>query len=277
MIPFAAATVVATLAGGALGLRLAHSLPTLIALTGGRGRGGALRRAPGGVREPRRPAPDRRARRGFVAFFLAERVLVLHHRDDPAQARAHHRVGTLGALGLSAHSFIDGLGIGLAFGLDTATGVLVFVAVISHDFADGLNTVSFVLSQSNDQRQARRWLAIDAGAPLVGAIVGSAITVSEATLGGILAVYAGFFLYMGATDLLPEAHSEHASWRRGGAHLCRLRCRTGDQRPRRRLAARLGSSPCAERTIPSAVSSKRSAHAVDQGARPRPGRGRESG
>ncbi len=79
---------------------------------------------------------------GFVAFFLVERVLVLHHRDDAEQARAHHQVGALGAFGLSAHSFVDGLGIGLAFGLDTTTGVLVFIAVISHDFADGLNTVS---------------------------------------------------------------------------------------------------------------------------------------
>ncbi len=215
-IPFAAATVVATVAGGALGLRLAHSLPTLIALTGGVVVAVALFDV---LPEAFENLDDARevgalAGAGFVAFFLAERVLVLHHRDDPAQARAHHRVGTLGALGLSAHSFIDGLGIGLAFGLDTATGVLVFVAVISHDFADGLNTVSFVLSQSNDRRQARRWLAIDAGAPLVGAIVGSAITVSESTLGAILAVYAGFFLYMGATDLLPEAHSEHASWPR---------------------------------------------------------------
>ena len=58
---------------------------------------------------------------GFVAFFLIERVLVLHHRDDPEQARSHHKVGALGAFGLSAHSFIDGLGGGLAFGLDTAT------------------------------------------------------------------------------------------------------------------------------------------------------------
>ena len=149
---------------------------------------------------------------GFLGFFLAERVLVLHHRDDPEQARAHHQVGALGALGLSAHSFIDGLGIGLAFGLDTTTGVLVFIAVISHDFADGLNTVSFVLSQSEDCREALAGGRRDRA--LVGALVGSAISVSEQTLGGILAVYAGFFLYMGGTDLLPEAHSEHASRQR---------------------------------------------------------------
>ena len=216
VIPFAVATVAATFAGGALGLRLAHSLPTLIALTGGVVVAVAifdvLPESIEAVDDPE--LVGLLVGVGFVTFFLAERVLVLHHRDDPQQARAHHQVGALGALGLSIHSFIDGLGIGLAFGLDTATGVLVFVAVISHDFADGLNTVSFVLSQSDDRRRAKRWLAVDAFAPLFGALVGSAITVTDATLGHILALYAGFFLYMGATDLLPEAHSEHASWGR---------------------------------------------------------------
>ena len=75
-------------------------------------------------------------------------MLVLHHRDEPADTRAHGRVGIFGALGLSAHSFIDGLAVGLAFGANTSTGVLVLIAVLSHDFADGLNTVSFVLNQS---------------------------------------------------------------------------------------------------------------------------------
>jgi ZIP family zinc transporter len=216
VLPFALATVAATFAGGALALRLAHSLPTLMALTGGVVVAVAifdvLPESIEAVDDPHLVAGLIGA--GFIFFFLAERVLVLHHRDDPEQARAHHQVGALGALGLSAHSFIDGLGIGLAFGLDTATGVLVFIAVISHDFADGLNTVSFVLSQSDDRRRAKRWLTVDAFAPLLGAIVGSAVTISEYGLGQLLALYVGFFLYMGATDLLPEAHGEHASWAR---------------------------------------------------------------
>jgi len=108
---------------------------------------------------------------------------------------------------------VDGLGIGLAFDVSTSTGVLVFLAVISHDFADGLNTVGFVLRQSGDRRAAVRWLAIDALAPLVGAIVGSSLSISEESLGAMLAVYAGFFLFMGGTDLLPHAH-EHPSWKR---------------------------------------------------------------
>ena len=43
--------------------------------------------------------------------------------------------------------------------------------------------------------------------------MGSFLTVSDHTLGTVLSLYAGFFLYMGATDLLPEAHA-HASWGR---------------------------------------------------------------
>jgi ZIP family zinc transporter len=216
-IPLAGLTVVATLIGGWVALRLAHTLPTVIAFTGGVVIAVALFDVfPEGIQnvgDPRRATALVAV--GFLAFFFAERSLVLHHRDDPAEARAHERVGVLGALGLSIHSFIDGLGIGLAFGLDSTTGLLVFIAVISHDFADGLNTVSFVLSQSGDRRQATKWLRIDAIAPFIGAIIGSFASVSDQTLGYILCVYSGFFIYMGATDLLPEAHA-HASWRKVG-------------------------------------------------------------
>src|SRR4051812_30654487 len=216
-IPLACATVVSTLVGGLTALRLRRELTTAIALTGGIVVAVALfdvlPEAISSVDDPQRVSEL--VGFGFLAFFLAERVLVLHHRDEAEQARAHARVGVLGAAGLSAHSFIDGLGIGLAFGIDTATGLLVFLAVISHDFADGLNTVSFILRQSGNRAQAIRWLAIDAIAPLLGAIVGASLNVSEERLGYLLALYAGFFLFMGATDLLPEAH-QHPSRLRVG-------------------------------------------------------------
>jgi ZIP family zinc transporter len=214
-IPLAAVTVLSTFVGGLTALRLHRELATLIALTGGIVVAVALfdvlPEAIAAVDDPRRVTLLLGC--GFIAFFLAERLLVLHHRDEAEQARAHAQVGVLGAAGLSAHSFVDGLGIGLAFHLNNGTGFLVFLAVVTHDFADGLNTVSFVLSQSADRRRAVTWLAIDAIAPFVGAIVGSTISISDRALGHLLAVYAGFFLYMGATDLLPEAHA-HPSRRR---------------------------------------------------------------
>ena len=214
-IPLAGVTVLSTLAGGLVALRLARELATVIALTGGIVVAVALFQvlpeAIEAVDDPHRVGLLVGV--GFVFFFVAERALVLHHRDDDAHVHAHAQVGALGAAGLSVHSFVDGLGIGLAFGLSTETGLLVFVAVLAHDFADGLNTVGFVLRQSGDRARAIRWLAIDAAAPLAGAIVGSARSISEESLGAVLAVYAGFFLFMGATDLLPHAH-EHPSVKR---------------------------------------------------------------
>ena len=214
-IPLAGLTVLSTLAGGWVALRLARDLGTAIALTGGVVVAVALfhvlPEAIEATDDPQRVGLLMGA--GFAGFFLIERLIVLHHRDDAEQAHSHARVGALGAGGLALHSFVDGLGIGLAFDISTETGILVFLAVIAHDFADGLNTVGFVLRQSGDRAAALRWLTVDAAAPLAGAIVGTTLSISEENLGALLAVYAGFFLFMGATDLIPHAH-EHPSGRR---------------------------------------------------------------
>lgn len=216
-IPLAALTTISTSLGGWVAIRVRRDLHTLIALTGGIVVAVALfdvlPEAIDAVGNARHTTWLVGA--GFLGFFLAERALVLHHRDDDEQAQAHQHIGALGAAGLSVHSFVDGLGIGLAFHLSTGTGLLVFVAVVSHDFADGMNTVSFILRQGGGVRSALRWLALDAATPLAGAIVGSVVAISERNLGYLLAVYAGFFLFMGATDLLPEAH-EHPSRARVG-------------------------------------------------------------
>ena len=156
-IPLAGLTVVSTLAGGLLALRLRDRIGTIIAFSGGIVVAVALfdvlPEAIDAVDDGKRVGGF--AGLGFLVFFLAHRLLVLHHRDPDEQAKGHAQVGALGAAGLSIHSFVDGLGIGLAFNLNTATGLLVFVAVVSHDFADGLNTVSFVLRQGGTIERAR--------------------------------------------------------------------------------------------------------------------------
>jgi zinc transporter, ZIP family len=214
-IPLAGLTVFATLLGGRIGLRFSDRLPTLLALTGGVVVAVALLDIlPEGLKAV---SDDNLATvlvaAGFLGFFLAARILVLHDRDEAMETLGGERVGVLGAAGLSAHSFMDGLGIGFAFGVDSATGLLVFLAVISHDFADGLNTVSYVLRRSGNRQAAVKWLAIDALAPLLGAIVGSQISISDQDLGYALCVYCGIFLYIGATDLLPEAHAQGSAVR----------------------------------------------------------------
>jgi ZIP family zinc transporter len=214
-IPLAGLTVLATLIGGKVGLRFSDRLPTLLALTGGVVVAVALLDVlPEGIEGVADlNLSTALVAAGFLGFFLVERMLVLHDRDEAMATLGGERVGVLGAAGLSIHSFIDGLGIGFAFGVDSATGFLVFLAVISHDFADGLNTVSYVLRRSGNRQAAVRWLAIDALAPLLGAIVGTMASISDHTLGYVLCAYCGIFLYIGAADLLPEAHAQ-GSWTR---------------------------------------------------------------
>lgn len=149
---------------------------------------------------------------GFLIFHIAEKLLLIHHsHEDEYGDHKHPTVGVLSALALSGHSFLDGVGIGLAFQVNTATGIIIALAVIAHDFSDGLNTVSLMLTHKNSPRKALAFLTLDAIAPVLGGLSTLLFTVSEAYLQIYLGFFAGFLLYIGASDILPEAHSHGSS------------------------------------------------------------------
>jgi ZIP family zinc transporter len=202
--------VVSTLTGGLFAMRLRTRATAIMAFTGGVVLGVALL-------DVLPEAADRIASpgllgglvgAGFLWFFVLSRLIVLHHRDEPEIAAGHPQVGALAAGALSFHSLQDGFALGASFVVSPALGVAVAIAVIGHDFADGMNTVTFVLSQRGELSSARRWLAVDALAPAVGALVGSFVAVSDHVAGIGLAIYCGIFLSIGAGELLPEAHEE---------------------------------------------------------------------
>ena len=87
--------------------------------------------------------------------------------------------------------------------------VVVSVAVLIHDFSDGLNTVSVVVKNGGDRKTALRWLLADAIAPILGALSSLAFSLPDGMIAVVLAFFAGFFLYIGASDLLPESHHAH--------------------------------------------------------------------
>ncbi len=82
-------------------------------------------------------------------------------------------------------------------------------AVLAHDFSDGINTVSMILRHGGEKRLALKWLAVDAIAPAVGIASTFFFTLPQSATGLILALFCGFFLYIGASDLLPESHHNH--------------------------------------------------------------------
>jgi ZIP family zinc transporter len=149
---------------------------------------------------------------GFLWFFMLERYTALH------QAREHHgaapghasELGTLAAAGLSLHSFFDGIAIGVGFNANFSLGTTIALAVILHDMSDGLNTVTVVLAHGNQLRRSMIWLAIDMFAPILGVASTFFFHWPTAIIPWLLAFFAGFFLYMGASDLLPEARKSRS-------------------------------------------------------------------
>jgi ZIP family zinc transporter len=149
---------------------------------------------------------------GFLLFHAVEKLVLIHHGQELSYADHHHPdVGLLSALALVGHSFVDGMGIGLAFQVSPQVGLVVSTAVIAHDFADGLNTVGLMLAHQNTHRRALAMLALDALAPLAGAASTLAVRLPPPLLTLYLGFFAGFLLYIGAADILPEAHSHRSS------------------------------------------------------------------
>ena len=151
---------------------------------------------------------------GFLGFHVVEKSLVMHNAHEGEYAdHAHHHptVGLASALALAGHSLADGVAIGLAFQVGNGVGLAVAIAVIGHDFADGLNTVALMLAHGNSRRRALGLLALDALTPMAGVLLTLLITVPDRGLLLYLGAFAGFLLYIGASDILPEAHADHPS------------------------------------------------------------------
>lgn len=149
---------------------------------------------------------------GFLLFHIAEKTILIHHAGEELDSKHHPQVGMLSAIALCGHSFLDGVGIGLGFQVSTTVGFIVAIAVISHDFADGLNTVTLMLVNRNSRQRALVLLLADALAPVVGALSTLFFTIPSSAFPLYLGFFAGFLLYVGASDILPEAHRESSSF-----------------------------------------------------------------
>lgn len=157
---------------------------------------------------------------GFLVFHFLEKLIVIHtaHEGEYAEHK-HPLVGYLGASGLAVHSFLDGVGIGLGFHISPHVGIIIAIAVLAHDFSDGLNTVSLMLLNKNTVKKSLLLLAIDATTPLLGVGATYLFKIPQHVLVLYLGFFAGFLLYIGASDLLPEAHSKESSYKLMGLTL----------------------------------------------------------
>ncbi len=151
---------------------------------------------------------------GFLMLHFVERSVAMHGAHEGEYEPHHHHnpdIGVASAVALAAHSFLDGVGICLAFQVDNTVGYAVAVAVIAHDFADGLNTVTVMRRHGNSRHRQVVLLVIDAVAPVLGAVSTLFFSVGDHVLALYLGAFAGFLLYLATADILPEAHARHPS------------------------------------------------------------------
>jgi zinc transporter ZupT len=148
---------------------------------------------------------------GFIFLLTLSRYISVHHICEGGECRnvRHPQAGWFGASELSLHSFMDGFAIGLGFQADVHAGLVVAMAVIAHDFSDGMNTVTIMLHAGNSLRSSLKMLIVDAVAPVLGAVSTLFIVAPTSVLVYLLPFFAGGFLYLGASDLLPEAHEKN--------------------------------------------------------------------
>jgi zinc transporter ZupT len=149
---------------------------------------------------------------GFLLFHLFERFVSLHEAsEDRYGPHRHPKLGTARALALTGHSFLDGLSIGVGFQASNTVGTAVAIAVIGHRFADGFDTTTFMLFHQNKLVHIKRWLGVVVIMPVIGGLASLAFTLSESALAIYLGFFAGFILYIAASNIMPQAHTEKFS------------------------------------------------------------------
>jgi len=155
---------------------------------------------------------------GFLAFYAIEKLTALHVGHETATElehgdSAHRHIGFIGSLGMSLHSFLDGVALAAGLAIGGGLGLVIAFVVVVHRFSDGIGIVSMQLAARAPRSEIYRWVGLVALAPVVGVIVGLLLPLPDEVLGAMLAVFAGFFLYIGAAELLPEAHrSDRSRW-----------------------------------------------------------------
>ena len=197
------AAAIMTMAGGLFALRSQHRLVWLLSISAGIVLGVAVFDL---LPEAIMLGPPTNSVRtimcalaaSFCVYLLLDRWLSTARRD--LTGRRHHLAPAV----LALHSLIDGLGIGLAFQIDPATGWLVAVAVLAHDFADGVNTVGLCLT-AQAPAAARGWLALNSLMPVAGVLIGQQLQLAPGTLALLLGGFAGCFLYIAACELIPKS------------------------------------------------------------------------
>ncbi len=220
-IALAAATAIATFAGGTLAIKSKDRLHLVLGLSAGLLLGlVAFDLLPevfelGSSEFLHAPATSIALVAGFLLLHFFEQLSGSHEPAESDYGHDHKHsanvTGVFGAVAMGGHVFLDGLALGVAFKVSSELGIAVFIALLVHAFSDGLNTVSFLIKNGKWGKKGMWLLVVDAVARISGAALGASLAISNDLIAIYLAGFAGIVIYLATAHILPEAHSQHSS------------------------------------------------------------------
>lgn len=139
---------------------------------------------------------------GFVVFYLLEKVVMLHACGEE-ECEAHH-IGPSAVIGMALDNVMDGIGIAVSYWIDPFVGFVVMLAVVLHEIPQGIASVIIAGDANWTRWRTMAVLGLAGALYPIGALVAGWLP--QSWLHPVMAFIAGDFLYIGASDLLPEAH-----------------------------------------------------------------------
>jgi len=148
----------------------------------------------------------------IIFLYIIEHFIIIHScREEKCEV---HTLGITSLLGIAFHSLIDGVIIGVGFGISFTLGILIALGVIFHEMAEGIFTYTLLIHDKINSPKALFYSWIVALATPFGAI-GMFLflpKIPSSFLGCLLAIAAGTFIYISTSDLAPETHRKKASF-----------------------------------------------------------------
>jgi len=145
---------------------------------------------------------------GFSGFFFVERVLHWNHCHNHGDCEVH-TFSYMSLIGDGIHNFIDGLIIAASFIVSIPLGFLTSLAVIAHEIPQEISDFSILIYGGFSKKKALFFNFLSALTAVLGVLVGFVLSSSvENFVMYLLPIAAGGFIYIGASDLVPELHKE---------------------------------------------------------------------
>jgi zinc and cadmium transporter len=149
---------------------------------------------------------------GFGIFFLFERLASWfhhHHEHEPTPDSKNIHQRRMIMVGDLMHNAIDGIAIGAAFTVSIPTGIITTLAVAAHEIPKELGTFAMLLAKGWKGLTVIMANMATAVATIVMAVVVYVIGHDvEAAVAPLLALTAGFFIYVAASDIIPDIHEQ---------------------------------------------------------------------